>query len=131
MLFAFVIAMHMLEHVARSSVCTTLSAGNYIFDSATMGASLYRMFFFSQDSTLQDIDDVRQSSDFADTSLLYKHQRDIDGSTTYTSGTGMTTKYSYTNVERIGEFNTGGPSADNIESETCAIGATIAPQVRL
>lgn len=104
--------------------------GAYIFDAATMGASLYRSFFFDEDSTDTDISKAAESTKFTDVSALVTSQSSRGSSVDEAQTDGSKLSFSYTDVERIGEFNTGGPSSDattNVNS--CAIGATISPQV--
>jgi hypothetical protein len=106
--------------------------GAYIFDGATMVASLHRSFFFSKDTDDGDISQVSKSAKFSSVSAIVSHDSKRGSSTSDKTAGGTEVTFSYTDVERIGEFNTGGPSADSTKDlETCAIGATISPQVRM
>lgn len=105
--------------------------GAYIFDGATMGASLYRSYFFSEDTGDSDISKLTKMDSFANVNALVTSKSTRGTSQTEDLEGGNTITYSYTDIERIGEFNTGSSSADSIgETNSCAIGATISPQVR-
>ena len=105
--------------------------GAYIFDAATMGASLHRSFFFSDDVNDGAINDIQQKTSFADVNALVSSKKSRGSREEMTTTDGTQVAFSYTDVERIGEFNSGGPSAESTgEVNSCAIGATITPQVR-
>jgi hypothetical protein len=104
--------------------------GAYVYDSATMGASLYRSFFFSEDTSDSAISETRKSQKFTSVNVLVSSQTQRGSSQSVEAADGSTVGFSYTDVERVGEFNTGGPAADvTSEANSCAIGASIVPQV--
>lgn len=105
--------------------------GAYIFDAATMGASLYRSFFFSDDVNDGTITDVQQSQSFQDVNALVSSKNTRGSREEISVSGGTSVSFAYTDIERIGEFNSGSPASDSTtEINSCAIGSTIAPQVR-
>lgn len=105
--------------------------GAYIFDAATMGATLHRSFFFSDDVSDGAINDIQQKTSFADVNALVSSKKSKGSREEMTTTDGTQVAFTYTDVERIGEFNSGGPSSESTgEVNSCAIGATITPQVR-
>ncbi len=105
--------------------------GAYVFDSATMGATLYRSFFFKSDTSLDDIVKATQSEEFKEVNVFASSKSRKGGSAEASTGGTSTVAFSYTDVERVGEFNTGSESQDSTtDTSSCAIGNSIVPQVR-
>jgi len=95
-----------------------------------MGATLYRSFFKS-DTSVDDIVKATQSEEFKEVNVFASSKSRKGGSAEASTGDTSMVAFSYTDVERVGEFNTGSESQDSTtDTSSCAIGNSIVPQIR-
>ena len=108
--------------------CTRVT-GNYVLDSAMMGASLSYNLYFTESTSTSDIESISENERLKDVTFLVKRIDNQAGKTSTTSTNGQTVTYASTSTYRVGEFSTQDKQTNALLFDDCRIGQSIIPQV--
>lgn len=103
--------------------------GNYVLDSAMMGASLSYNLYFTESTSNGDIESISESERVRETNMIVKRQNNEAGQVSTKSTNGQTVTYGSTSIHRIGEFSTQDKQTNALLFDDCRIGQSIIPQI--
>lgn len=106
--------------------------GNCVLDLATLGATVYKNYFFEEGSSRSLIQDTIAKSTFREIKQFTLDENNNDDKSEKSDVNGYKRKTTSTSVKRLGEFSTnflGASGGGGAYEDKCSIGNAILPQV--